>query len=88
MWLQKKKLKILKDEVLGRFQGRVKVPGFRDGKIPPNILEKNINQELLQSEFMEHAIEQLYVQAIQSQNIRPVDRPQNCCQKVRAVYYV
>lgn len=68
-------LKNIKDHVLGHFTDKVKVPGFRSGKVPTNILEKHIDPEALQTEFLQEAIEQLCEQAIRSQNLRPVDRP-------------
>lgn len=74
-------LKNIKEHVLGHFQGSVKVPGFREGKIPSNILEKNLDPSSLQSKFLEEAIEQLYTQALQAQKLRPVDRPEIAVKK-------
>lgn len=70
-----KELAPIKSHVLTHFKDRVKVPGFRAGKIPAEILEKNIDPNVLQTEFLEDAIEQLYVAAAQGEKIRPVDRP-------------
>lgn len=69
-------LKSILDHVLGHFQGSVKVPGFRAGKVPAEVLIKHLDQALLQNRFLEEAIEQLYPQAVQAQQLRPVDRPQ------------
>lgn len=66
----------LKDHVLGHFQARVKVAGFREGKAPLNLVEKQVDPGALQTEFLEEAISQLYSQAIQAEKLRPVDRPQ------------
>lgn len=74
-------LQNIKEHVLGHFQNQVKVPGFRDGKVPANILEKNVDQERLQSQFLEEAIEQLYSQALQAQKLRPVNRPEIAIKK-------
>lgn len=74
-------LKNIKEHVLGHFQGSVKVPGFREVKIPANVLQKHIDPETLQSKFLEEAIEQLYTQALQAQKLRPVDRPQIAIKK-------
>jgi trigger factor len=68
-------LSAIKKHVLGHFQDRIKVPGFRPGKVPANVLEKNVDQNSLQSEFLEEAIEQMYTQALRSQKLKPVDRP-------------
>lgn len=68
-------LKAIKESVLAQFQGRVKVPGFRAGKVPAAMLEKHVDPNILQSEFLESALQQLYAQTIQSQHLRPVDNP-------------
>lgn len=69
-------LVLLKEQALESFQGRVKVPGFREGKVPLNILEKNVDQTQLQQDFLQQAIDQLYAQALQSQKLRPVNNPE------------
>lgn len=68
-------LKSIKVQVLNNFQDRVKIAGFRTGKVPPSVLEKSVDQNQLQSEFLEEALQQLYFQAVRSQKVRPVERP-------------
>jgi len=69
-------LHAMKQHVLGHFRGRVKVAGFREGKAPLEILEKHVDPNVLQSEFLEEAINEFYVQTIQRENIRPATNPQ------------
>ena len=66
----------IKQHTLGHFRSRVKVPGFREGKAPLEMLEKSIDSATLQSEFLEEAINQLYSQAVQSEKLRPVTNPE------------
>ncbi len=66
----------IKQHTLGHFRGRVKIPGFREGKAPLELIEKNIDDATLQSEFLEEAINQLYGQAVQSEKVRPVTNPE------------
>lgn len=66
----------MKQHVLGHFRNRVKVAGFREGKAPLEIIEKNVDSNQLQSEFLEEAINEFYVQTIQRENLRPVTNPQ------------
>ena len=66
----------IKQHVLGHFRNRVKIAGFREGKAPLDLVEKNIDDATFQSEFLEEAINQLYVQAIQSEKLRPVTNPE------------
>jgi trigger factor len=62
--------------VLKRLGKDVKVPGFRPGKAPESLVEKNISQPTFQSEFLDECINQLYVLAVQEENLRPVAQPQ------------
>ena len=66
----------LKQHVLQHFQSRVKVPGFREGKVPLAMVEKNVDPAQFQSEFLEEAISQMYSQAAKEADIRPVSRPE------------
>lgn len=71
-----KELSLIKSNLLARFQHKIKVPGFRAGKIPPEIVEKHADPAVLQTEFLEDAVEQLYVAAVNEERVRPVDQPQ------------
>ncbi|MGH7157902.1 MAG: trigger factor [Candidatus Saccharimonadales bacterium] len=53
----------------------VKVQGFRPGKAPLNLLEKQINPNLLHSEVMDAAINALYGQALREHRLRPASEP-------------
>ena len=68
-------LQSIKSHVLGHFQSRVKVPGFRAGKVPSSMLEKHVDQQALQTQFLEEAVEQLYVSAVNEAGVRPVAPP-------------
>jgi trigger factor len=68
-------LEPIKRHVLGHFAEQVRIPGFRPGKAPLNLIEKNVDQKALQDEFMEHALNDLFRKAIQNQNIRPIGQP-------------
>jgi trigger factor len=65
-----------KQHVLADMSRDVKVPGFRPGKAPTNLIEKQIDQSLFQAQFLDHAINQLYVDAAKEQNLRPVAQPE------------
>ncbi len=74
-------LSLIKKQVLGQLSGQVKLAGFREGKAPLELVEKQLDQERLQTQFLEEAINQLYPQAIQSESLRPVEQPQISIQK-------
>jgi trigger factor len=66
----------IKQQVLQHLAGRVKIPGFRDGKAPLNMVEKNVDQKLFLDEFMEHALSQLYGRAVDQEKLRTTGAPQ------------
>lgn len=68
-------LAAIKEHVLRRLSANVKVQGFRPGKAPLNIVEKNVDQNVLQTEFLDHAVNDLYVQTIEQQQVRPAAQP-------------
>jgi trigger factor len=54
----------------------LKVAGFRQGKIPAAIVEKNIDANVLGQEFIEHVMNDMYSQALDQEKLRPVAQPQ------------
>jgi trigger factor len=68
-------IKSLKSEVVNKLAKDLKIPGFRPGKAPQSITERNIDSSLLQSEFLETAVNTLYRQTVQLEKIIPVEQP-------------
>ncbi len=64
------------DEAYHHLVNKVSIPGFRKGKAPRAILVQHIGKENLEEEAFEHLIPQLYKQAIESQKIEPIARPE------------
>jgi trigger factor len=64
------------DEAYHHLVNEVSIPGFRKGKAPRAILEQHIGKKSLLEEALEHLIPQLYNQAIESQKIDPIARPE------------
>jgi trigger factor len=64
------------DEAYHRLVKEVSIPGFRKGKAPRGILEQHIGKKNLLEEALEHLVPQLYGQAIESEKIEPIARPQ------------
>ncbi len=63
-------------DTVKEFQKSMKVPGFRAGKAPLNIVEKNADQARLQSTFLDSAVNLLYSQAVIENDLKPVSQPQ------------
>lgn len=66
----------IKNHVLGHFATKVKVPGFREGTAPAALVEKHVDARALADEFIEHALNQLYGQAIDREKLRPAAKPE------------
>jgi trigger factor len=67
-------LEPIRQHTLSHFKN-VKVPGFRAGKAPANLVEQNVGQQQLLDEFMEHALNELYRRAVDQEQIRPISTP-------------
>lgn len=66
----------IKETVLKKLQPQLNLAGFRKGKAPLPLVEKNLDQAMLQTEFLEEAVSTLYADAIRKEKLRPVDRPE------------
>ncbi len=71
-----------KQKALEKLAGQVKLQGFRDGKAPLNLVEKNVDPQALQTEFVDEALNSLYVSAAQEEKLRPVDNPKITLKKM------
>jgi trigger factor len=65
----------IKHRVLKKLAPRVKLAGFRNGKAPIEMIEKNVDQQLFQSEFIDDAINTFYIAALKEERLRPVGQP-------------
>ena len=64
------------DEAYHHLVNKVSIPGFRKGKAPRPILVQHIGKNNLLEEAFEHLIPELYKQAIESQELEPIARPE------------
>ena len=54
---------------------KVKIPGFRSGRIPVNILEMNLGKEYIDHQVAEKLIKDSYTEAIEQSKLDPIDVP-------------
>jgi len=52
-----------------------KITGFRKGKAPLNLIEKQLDQNQLQADVINHAINDYYGQALSAEKLRALDQP-------------
>ncbi|HEU65269.1 MAG TPA: trigger factor [Chloroflexi bacterium] len=64
------------DEAYHHLVSEVSIPGFRKGKAPRAILVQHIGKDSLLEKALERLVPQLYKQAIESQELEPIDRPE------------
>ncbi len=57
------------------FSQRVKIPGFRTGRIPINILEMNLGKEYINQQVAEKLIKESYSKAIEESELDPINAP-------------
>ncbi|MEW6571434.1 MAG: trigger factor [Nitrospirota bacterium] len=62
------------DGSLARLRQKVRIPGFRQGKAPVNLIEKRYGKEV-EAEVLEKVIPEYYSRAIKEADIRPVTMP-------------
>ncbi|MBI5213314.1 MAG: trigger factor [Nitrospirae bacterium] len=59
---------------LGEAQKRARIPGFRPGKAPMSIIEKQFGKEI-EADILEKIIPDYYLKAVKEADITPVSRP-------------
>ena len=64
------------DVVYEKLSKNVKVAGFRPGKAPRHMIEKEIGQEKLNAEILDTIIPETYYEAIIKENLSPVGPPE------------
>ncbi|MEI6237747.1 MAG: trigger factor, partial [Candidatus Saccharibacteria bacterium] len=65
----------IKNHVVSHMAPKVKLAGFREGKVPLELAEKHIDQNQLQSEVLDTVIRQLFSQAVAQEKVRVIAAP-------------
>jgi len=64
------------DKVYNDVSYEIKIPGFRKGRIPKNILNLHLSKEYFYDKTAEKLIPKSYLEAIEKINIQPIDQPE------------
>jgi trigger factor len=64
-----------KSKVLNKLKDQVKLAGFRKGHAPLELVEKSLDQNVLQQEFLDEAMTSLYTAAAKNERLRPIAAP-------------
>lgn len=73
--LEETEIKKAKALALKHLAPQVKVAGFRKGKVPAGVVEKNIDPTMLANEIVEHAINAAINEIAEKEDYRILDRP-------------
>jgi trigger factor len=65
----------IKDEVLSELSKNLQLPGFRKGKVPKDLAEKNLDPAKIQTEFLDRAVKELYFAAAKQSGLKIVSPP-------------
>jgi len=65
----------IKKTVVARMKSGVKVAGFRPGKAPDNMVERQLDQNQLQSEVLEAAVSRSYADVVVEEKIETIAAP-------------
>lgn len=72
----KEQLDKAKQAALEHLAEGLRLPGFRQGKAPLAVVEKNVNPASLQTEFLDRVLNLLYITAVNEQKLRPISQPE------------
>ncbi|MBT8395494.1 MAG: trigger factor [Gemmatimonadetes bacterium] len=64
-----------KNKIIQKLGGRLKLPGFRKGKIPANVVEQRFGSAIDQ-ELLDKVIGEAYREALQAQSLEPISEGQ------------
>jgi len=64
------------DKVYNDTSYQIKIPGFRKGRIPKNILNLHLGKEYFYDKTAEKLIPECYLEAINKNNIHPINQPE------------
>ncbi|MCW2787568.1 MAG: trigger factor [Marmoricola sp.] len=63
------------DAAYQRIAKQVNVPGFRKGKVPPAVIDRQVGRGAVLDEAINDALPKLYVQALQENDLQPLAQP-------------
>lgn len=68
-------VKKAKDEVINEAVASAELPGFRKGKAPREMVEKNLSHARISDEVLKRLLPQAYIEAVQAEKINPIMNP-------------
>jgi trigger factor len=69
-------LKPALDAAYRRWSNEIKVPGFRKGKVPRQLIDQRVGPEAIREEALRDALPELYVSALESEELEAIAPPE------------
>jgi trigger factor len=69
-------LKPALDAVYRKWANEIRIPGFRKGKVPRQMIDARVGIETVREEALQEALPQLYRDALQAEDIEPIAPPE------------
>ena len=63
------------DAAYQRIAKQVNIPGFRKGKVPPPVIDRQVGRGAVLDEAINEALPKLYVQALEQNDLQPLAQP-------------
>jgi len=63
------------DAAYKKIAQQINVPGFRKGKVPPMVIDRQVGRGPVLDEAINEALPKLYIQALQDNDIEPIAQP-------------
>jgi trigger factor len=64
------------DAAYQRIAKQVNIPGFRKGKVPPPVIDRQVGRGTVLDEAINEALPKLYVQALEENDLQPLAQPE------------
>ncbi|MGH3356373.1 MAG: trigger factor [Nocardioidaceae bacterium] len=64
------------DAAYKKIAGQVSIPGFRKGKVPPQIIDQRVGRSVVLDEAVNDALPQLYTRALEENEVAPLGQPE------------
>jgi trigger factor len=64
------------DAAYQRIAKQVNIPGFRKGKVPPPVIDRQVGRGTVLDEAINEALPKLYVQALEDNDLQPLAQPE------------
>jgi trigger factor len=64
------------DAAYKKIAGQVSIPGFRKGKVPPQIIDQRVGRSVVLDEAVNDALPQIYRQALEENEVIPLGQPE------------